>query len=560
MDITGSAKGGYKMKRLFTIFCIFIFALSMTAPAYGLTVPGGISGNPESNEPIVLTGVFDKPGDAYYPHIRQLIVLEEDEPLSDQLPDTMPFSLADGRSKNIPVAWNTTSSEYTLSFLHDVEGYAVSDENTSLAEGYDGKVTYPVFRKGGEPLEVFPLQSPSLSDPLLPVNSDPTSLNFITDRKWAAGTDGWLKSDKTWVWEWDFSAVDTAKTGAYPVTGRLAQTPDWITVAEENRVSSFTAYVLPEDSIEIFAATRVDAVLLEQDTYGGALIIQWLYNSEQVTEPVLQQMDTNGQWTNCDESWNTYKPAGKYTYAGLSLFLHNIPAETEHTLRLRYLDVIDGETVERFSDPIKLTVPKNIGELLRKSSDGIPEGLVIDGDRDGGDSNGTPLPEQVQPAPSRNKKKKKTEKAITEIVTDTYTAISGLRVDSLVKNDATVLFEKQGISAEIPSELLKNLKLKDTEMLEVALLRPSETSLLIAVYADHKLVENISGTTVFLPWDAKNGTSIRCVDLWGNFISNATYDEKSRTLCFTVPTPNTYFLQEQPSHHPSPYADKGGTV
>jgi len=175
------------MKRLFTIFCIFIFALSMTAPAYGLTVPGGISGNPESNEPIVLTGVFDKPDDAYYPHIRQLIVLEEDEPLSDQLPDTMPFSLADGRSKNIPVAWNTTSSEYTLSFLHDVEGYAVSDENTSLAEGYDGKVTYPVFRKGGEPLEVFPLQSPSLSDPLLPVNSDPTSLNFITDRNGQQG-------------------------------------------------------------------------------------------------------------------------------------------------------------------------------------------------------------------------------------------------------------------------------------------------------------------------------------------------------------------------------------
>ena len=357
-----------------------------------------------------------------------------------------------------------------------------------------------------------------------------------------------LGNDSVLYWVWDTSAIDVTKLGKYTITAQL-QYPDWISVSDELKTYTADIYVLPTDRIEIFAPTAI--------SLNGVMDIHWLYDSDNIAEPVLEQKKEDGTWEACEESWYSYAASVSVRdYLMLNLF--QMTKDTPLTLRLRYQDVVNGEPTERTTEAISITIPSDIMERLTAGNASIPI-TVIEGDRDGSDSAGTPLPDQVQPAPSRKKKKKAT-KVVTEIVTNTYTAISGLRLDALTAADDKVLFSKEKISAEIPSKLLDDLKVKNQELLEVVLLRPSETSFLIAVYANHKLVENISGTTVFLPWDKKNGTSMRCVDMLGNFISNAVYDEKSRTLRLTVSTPNTYFLQERPSHHPSPYADKGGIL
>ncbi|WP_458407972.1 hypothetical protein [Anaerotignum sp.] len=535
------------MKHILTSFLTIILCLSFTLPAYGLTYPGPV-GLPSTGEMTILS---DTPDDLQ----KEIILLEEEEDLTAaHIPNNSlyPYLDINGKLFLLPVVWDTSAEELRSPGMHEVTATPVLSEGMELAEGFDGIVTWPIFRKGGDAkLTVTSLEQTKVSSPLLPLSGDPTTdLQLPYKVNTCITEDGYTLStqnDSNFSWVWDISSIDASALGKYSITAQLNY-PDWISISNELKTYTADIYVLPTDCIEIYAPTAI--------SLNGVMDIRWLYDSDNITAPVLEQKKEDGTWEACEESWYTYA-ASVSAREYLMLHLFQMTKDTPLALRLRYQDIVNGESVERITKTIQMTIPTNIMELLAANASTIPI-TVIEGDRDGSDSAGTPLPDQAQPAPSRNKKK--TTKSVTEIVTDTYTAISGQRVNTLANSGATVLFEKQKVSAEIPSKLLKGLNLKSQDLLEVILLRPSETSILVAVYAKGKLVENISGSTVFLPWDTKNGISIRCVDLWGNPVSNAAYDEKSRTLRFTVSKPNTYFLKKAPSHHPSPYADKGGRV
>lgn len=537
------------MKRFFTFFLTFLLAFSFCLPAYGLTNPE-LGDDPAENAPIILTGT---PADLQ----KKIIIIEETETLTASHFASMPwYPYLDSSGNILPlsVEWHISEDTLLSPGLHEVTATPVLSAGTELAEGYDGIVTWPIFRKGGDAkLELISLNMPVLSSPLMPLQGDPKTELSLQDIPNNCITEGGysfnMGNDSLLQWVWDTSAVDASKLGKYTIQAHL-QYPDWINVPENFCSTTADIYVLPPDRIEIYAPVSL--------SLNGILDIRWLYDSDHITDPVLEQKTAGDTWEACDESWGGYL-SSVYTSDHLQLRLAAMPKDVPLTLRLRYSDVVEGETVTRTTEAISLTVPADILEQLAAGKDEISI-QVIEGDRDGSDSQGTPLPDQTQPAPSRRKKKKQATKVVTEVVTDTYSAISGLRVNTLADNGSTVLFEKQKVSAEIPSKLLKNLNLKDQDLLEIILLRPDETTAVVALYAKGKLVEDISGTTVFLPWDAKNGTSIQCVDLWGYPVSSASYDEKSRTLRFTVPTPNTYFLKKTPSHHPSPYADKGGIL
>lgn len=538
------------MKRIFTFFLTILLSICFTLPAFALTNPG-FNGGTSTDGPVILCG---SPEDLQ----KDIIILEETDVLDvSHFPMGNLYGYLDinGKGQILPVEWDLSDEVLLTPGLHEVKGTPVLSEGFALAEGYDGIVTWPVFRKGGNAkLSVTSLEQVKVSSPLMPISGDPTTdltlpsklNNCITESGYTLST----RNDPNFGWTWDVSSIDISALGKYTITAQLKY-PDWVSVPAELQSHTADIYVLPTDRIEIYAPPTAIS-------RNGTMDIRWLYEGDNVTDVLLEQKNTDGQWVICDESWGGYVTS-VYARDYLKLCLTAMPKDTPLTLRLRYQDVVNDVPTERTTEAIQLTIPANILELLKAGNASIPV-TVIEGDRDGSDSTGTPLPDQEQPAPSRKKKNKKsTKKIVTEIVTDTYTAISGLRVDALTDTNNTVLFEKQKVSAEIPSRLLENLKLKDQELLEVALLRPSETSFLIAVYAKGKLVEDISGTKIYLPWDAKNGTSLRCVDIWGNFVSNGIYDNRTGTVCFSVPTPNTYFIRKQPSHHPSPFAVQGVT-
>lgn len=469
------------------IAVLLAVSLLCSIPANALTPPV-LDGGHDEEGPFILCAEYDRTGIASWPYTKNLIVLENNEELRVQetegslgnvLPSQMAYVCESGKTLNIDVVWDTSDETLIQPGLHQVIGYPVTDDETILlAEGYDGKVTWPVFRKGGEALEVVSLQKPLLADPLLPLNGDTSSLCISTDdRNWGVGTDGIIKSDDSWVWTWDCSEVDTSKEGAYTVTGTL-EPPQWISISNADRISQNTVYVLPTDRIEIYAAvgTLVTAS-------GGELVIKWLYDSANVTEAVLQRMDENGLWVDCEDRWYRYNAPSKFvkgSTAKLRLRLLEISPGTEHRLRLRYLDLIDGETVERFTAPITLTMPENIEELLADSNGGIPEELNIGGDRDEddfGDQGEIPPSGEIIPPPDTDSSTDTTNTPPTETTNNTTGTTNDTPSDSTSESTGgTTTSEPTTDSTTAPTEQPDNSEPDTSDSTEITEDKTNSTS------------------------------------------------------------------------------------
>lgn len=142
-----------------------------------------------------------------------------------------------------------------------------------------------------------------------------------------------------------------------------------------------------------------------------------------------------------------------------------------------------------------------------------------------------------------------------ETVTDTYTAITGLRLMQLTELDTTVLFEKQGVSVEIPSGLLQELNLGDMVLLEITITRPQDNAVEISLSAAGTPVTDLTGTVVRLPWEKDHDTALSCRDLAGTHIANVVFEKDSGTVLFEISAPGTYvLLTEEPEPTDSPVA------
>lgn len=537
------------MKRFITFLLLFsIICMQFSITAGALVFPG-IGGDTAPDEPVVLCAVKMDTSDIYYPHVKNVIILDEDEALSADALPYMTFIDINGKEHIFPVDWNVTEESLLSPGIHTVYGTPILCENYFLAEGFDGIVTWPIFRKGGEAvISATPIQAHLVSDPLIEVNSTDLSgeISISTkNRRYAVGEDGYILSGTDWIWSWDYSEIDTSTTGKTTVTGTLTALPPHITIADEYKTVTHSVYVMPTDRIEIYAPTET--------MRSGQLVFEWIYDSANVSNAVLEQLDSNSQWTSCDISWYSYKAPAGFSSAKLYLELFTIPSNSSYTFRLSYTDIVNGESVQRFTEPVSITIPENIAEQISKANGAIPEDLDIGGDRDGGDSSGSNFPDYVQPAP---KPESNTNTApndttvsqpVSEVITDTYSAISGTRLAQLIDTNDKVLFEKQGVSVEIPSEILKSLNIGDNELFEITILNPQKNTVQIVIIAAGTTVENIKGTTVYLPWNSSDGTDLQCHDINGDFVTKPIYDTLTKTAHFDVNSTGTYFITSAPS-------------
>ncbi len=532
------------MKRLLSLLVLTAILFTWGAfPAAALRNPG--LGNPPDGAPTVLVAVDPVKADPNYPYIKKLIMLEADEPLDSRLLPAGYFYLdTEGNTQGVEILWDVSAPELAEPGLHEVVGVPdpakLAARGLVLADGFAGTVTWPIWRSGGdEPLAASLITACPIERPLLPIGGDPAALEFdFTNWNFSVGRDGFLKPDLDWAWSWDYSAVDTTKPGRYTITGRLLA-PDRIALPNDNTVT-LTVYVMPDDGIALTAPISTSP--------DGWLELQWLYPADAVTEPVLEQQLADGSWTACSPDWYAYRASGKYLEAALRLQLLRLPTETPLTLRLRYRD----NGTERLSDPISLTVPANIADLLHTDRFRLPDELGFGGDRDGGDSGGTPLPdlEQTLPWPTAPVNPLAAPGLFTllvlrkEIVTDNYTAISGLRLRRLLDDGETVLFEKSGVAVELPTDRLTALRMGYYDMLKVTIRRPTDDTVQLAVTVNSQAVTDLSGTVIRLPWDTVPETELVCRDPGGKHIADAVYEPASATVCFTVNAPGTFVIEE----------------
>lgn len=580
MVASGVTTGGTVMKQhharsiAFVLTVLLPFYLT-AAPASALTFPG--SGG--SSGPVYLCGAADDID-------KKIIVLEAGEPVSthfSKIPangEAWIYFATNGSMQMVPVYWQTDDPALLGPGLHVMNAQATTSSSILLAEGYDGIVTWPVFRKGDNAvLQLQSLQTPGIRNRLIAEGCDTSSLHetlqlteHVTECK---VSDYWLldtKNDPAFRWVWDTSAVDSGRMGYQPVTATLEH-PDWVAVPEEYCRFSEAVFVMPDNRIELWAPVSVDL--------NGKLTFRWLYDAQNVTGAALQWKTLDTAYQPCDENWYTFISANSASSGSLLLNLRKLPVNNPLTFQLSYYDTIDGVTTQHFTEPVTITVPENLDELLRKNITVILDELT--GDRDGGDRDETTLPDYSQPAPvtppeeseDNNKddiededadnKNNSTESSgnsgrfdnsdntaflpVQETVTDTCTEISGKRLTLLISLGDSVLFEKQGISAEIPSALLEHLALTENQLLKVTLLHPDVNTVQISVLADGQHVNDLTGTVITMPWKLSgndDNTVFFCSDHTGKIMSPAVYDAQHGIIRFAINAPGTWHIIEQP--------------
>lgn len=491
-------------------------------------------------EPVILKSVYEDKEQDFWPYVDQILVLDQNEGLkASALPKSKEYVDEKGSKHGIDLKWEVNASALKKAGLHEVSGAPILVAPMALAADYDGKVTYPVFRKGTkEVLEVKALQPHGLKDVLIAKDSkDPLSELTITttDLRYSSGKTGYILSTDQWKWEWDVSKVDTGVVGKATVTGTLKDQPDWVKVAEADKTVEHTVYVMPADSIQLMAPTD----LSEE----GKLTFQWIYNSETVTKAVLE-MEKDGKWTACDESWYTYQMPVKddpktqekeeERSAALILDLTKIPAKETYTFRLNYVDEVSGKAEDKTTDPLYITIPENVKDLAEKAEGKIPAELKI-GEK--------PEVKPEQTPDSEPEKDPETETEVPkDIVTDTYITLSGKSLAEKIAKGKTVLFEMKGGTLEVPSQLLADLKLKDNELITVSLTIPKTGTVQVVVNAGGKVVTNLKGSVVKMSYTLAKNKTLTCKDLTGKISPKVTYDSKTKMASFPMDQAGTYTL------------------
>ena len=491
-------------------------------------------------ETVVLKSVYEDKDQDFWPYVDQVIVLEKNGSLKkDQLPKTQEYLDEKGGKQQTDLKWEWSAMDLQKAGIHTVSAAPVLTEAMTLAEGFDGKVTYPVFRKGTkEVLEVKALQPHGLKDILIEKDSkDPLSELTITtsDLRYSVGATGYILSTDAWKWDWDVSKVDTSVTGKATITGTLKDQPDWIKVAEADKTVEHTVYVMPADSIQLMAPTGL--------TEEGKLTFQWIYDSQKVTKAVLE-MEKDGKWTACDETWYTYQMPteekmedGKKIEAkpaALILDLTKIPAKETYTFRLNYVDEASGKAEDKTTDPLYITIPENVKELVEKAEGKIPAELKI-GEK-------PEVKPEVNPDPEPEKDPETETEVPKDIVTDTYITLSGKSLAEKIAKGKTVSFAMKGATLEIPSQLLTDLKLKDTDLITVAVTIPKTGTVQVVVNAGGKVITNLKGSVVKMDYTLAKNKTLTCKDLTGKLSPKVTYTEKTKTASFPIDQAGTYTL------------------
>ncbi|MEG1684286.1 MAG: hypothetical protein RR295_10660, partial [Oscillospiraceae bacterium] len=380
----------------------------------------------------------------------------------------------DRETYSCPVLWDLSGVDLSAAGRKTVPGQLVPGDGYVLDLAFDGKVTCQLMvtapGMAAEPLESVVFYPEYAC--LLPVGGNPESLSAQR----AICQTGYFGEYVTCPIAWDFSPLDVTTPGAYFLAGTPIL-PDGFALPAD-----FVPLSLP---VGVVAADCVDLSAVLSSGPEGQVICQWLYSPDERTV-ALEFAVEDGAWRDAPPGeWNGWL-YGSYLVVGgqplLTIFLEDLPLYTDYYFRLRY-------------DEGRLS---NTLHVRRDSEDYVYTVGGKGGDRDGGDAGGNKLPELDQPAPppqleqsppsvplpERDTPLPTPPAPVTELVTETTTRMGGLRLRRLAEAGDTVLFSKQGVAVELPSDFLLELKLGDDQLLSVTVENPSDSSFRLELLVD----------------------------------------------------------------------------
>ena len=139
------------------------------------------------------------------------------------------------------------------------------------------------------------------------------------------------------------------------------------------------------------------------------------------------------------------------------------------------------------------------------------------------------------------------ESTVTELSTDTVTAVSGQRLLLMLQQNRTVRFEKQGISVTILPETINTWKVAANDEIQMRIEKTAESAFSLRIFVRGEEVTEIPGSTVEFQTsvfgELSSPETVTVADAQGNLCA-VTWQEKQKILRVEIEKTGDYFISE----------------
>lgn len=546
----------------------------------------GLADEPGTPAPILITGLY-APQNAIS---RELFMFPVGDSLSTlTLPITQSCTL-DGYNQwdtyECPVEWHIDQADTTIAGRCAIIGTLIPEAGYALADAVDSTVTYDIMllEEGMTPEPLARMSYPQFLPCIIPENENPQDPIYWKDAVSSlycntANFGEYFLCPFTW----DFSTVDAATPGLYTISAIPTLPISFSQPADVAPATAQVAVVAP-DRVDLSAPYSVDS---------ATVVCRWLYRVDDPKAMTLEYAVNDGAWQPAPINAYGVCPFAYWSATSLTVYPYALEADQDYYFRLRTGDSIsnalllrrdadtiyteggiggdrngadgDGDVLPDFSQPAPGSSSgshDNGGGAITESSaptlDSIPDiKLPTPAATDtqpvreispAPNAPSIPQPSEMSaaPAPETLSAALSTRPAAapaTETVTDAYTELSGARLAHMLHED-TVLFEKQGIAAELSTAFLASLSLPDDALLRVTI-EPLAAGFRLDITANGQTVRELGKTIVRLPFDQTQfaqDTALRCVYEGSADTVPLTIDDALGLACVTISRTGSYSI------------------
>ena len=142
------------------------------------------------------------------------------------------------------------------------------------------------------------------------------------------------------------------------------------------------------------------------------------------------------------------------------------------------------------------------------------------------------------------------DSTVTELSTDTVTAVSGQRLLLMLQQKGSVRFEKQGISVTILPETINTWKVAANDEIQMKIEKTAESAFSLRIFVRGEEVTEIPGSTVEFQTsvfgEILSPETVTVVDAQGNLCA-VTWQDKQKILRVEIEKTGDYFLSDDPA-------------
>ena len=139
------------------------------------------------------------------------------------------------------------------------------------------------------------------------------------------------------------------------------------------------------------------------------------------------------------------------------------------------------------------------------------------------------------------------DSTVTELSTDTVTAVSGQRLLLMLQQNGIVRFEKQGISVTILPETINTWKVAANDEIQMRIEKTAESAFSLRIFVRGEEVTEIPGSTVEFQTsvfgEISSPETVTVADAQGNLCA-VTWQEKQKILRVEIEKTGDYFISE----------------